>query len=207
MTGSPEPASAAMDWATLMNSPAIYIDVARLAACFDGRINVSLCERLRGTSRLQDRLSKIIADFYALAAPVAPEAVAPADQRVALTPRGRTGDLVRRAGAVYWAAAIANLVRAEEVRWLRDKLGEAPCTFALANRNLAGPPRKLEPVEGTDGLIAEDGMRCLAAWCQSQPQAVGHRVRLKSAAHPALDDGVQRPFDEIGPPIIRCVAL
>jgi hypothetical protein len=206
MTGPGEPASAAMDWATLMNSPAIYIDVARLAACFDGRISVSLCERLRGASRLQDRLSKIIGEFYALAAPVAPEAVAPADQRVALMPLGRTGDLVRCAGAVYWAAAIANLVRAEEVRWLRDKLGEVACTFALANRNLAGPPRRLEPVDGADGLIAEDGMRCLAAWCQSQPQAVGHRVRLKSAAHPVLDDAVQRPFDEIGPAIIRCVA-
>jgi hypothetical protein len=206
MTGRAEPASAAMDWATLMNSPAIYIDLARLAACFDGRISVSLCERLRGAGRLQDRLSKIISDFYALAAPVAPQALAPADQHVALLPLARIGDLVRRAGAVYWAAAIANMVRAEEVRWLRDKLGEGPCTFALANRNLAGPPRKLELVDGADGLVAEDGMRCLGAWCHSQPEAVGGRVRLKSAAHPALDDGVQRPFDQIGPAIIRCVA-
>jgi len=206
MTGSAEPASAAMDWATLMNSPAVYIDVARLAACFDGRISVALCERLRGANRLRDRLSKIISDFYALALPVAADAVAPADRHVALLPLGRIGALVRSAGAVYWAAAIANMVRAEEVRWLRDKLGEAPCTFALANRNLAGPPRKLELVDGTDGLIAEDGMRCLGAWCQSQPEAIGGRVRLKSAAHPALDDGVQGPFDEIGPAIIRCVA-
>jgi hypothetical protein len=206
MTGATESASAAMDWATLMNSPALYIDPARLAACFDGRISLSLCERLRGARRLQDRLSKIIGEFYTLAAPVAPAAVPPADQCVALLPPGRIGDLVRRAGAVYWAAAIANTVRAEEVRWLRDKLGEAACTLALANRNLAGPPTKLELVDGVDGLIAEDGMRCLGAWCHSQPQAVGHRVRLKSAAHPALDDGVQRPFGEIGPAIIRCVA-
>jgi hypothetical protein len=206
VTGPAEPAAAAIDWATLMNSPAIYIDVARLAACFDGRVSVSVCERLRGATRLQDRLSKIISDFYALAAPVAPEVVARADRQVALLPLARLGDLVRRAGAVYWAAAIANMVRAEEVRWLRDKLGEGPCTFALANRNLAGPPKKLELVEGAGGLIAEDGMRCLGAWCQSQPEAVGGRVRLKSAAHPALDDRVARPFDEIGPAIIRCAA-
>jgi hypothetical protein len=206
MMGPAEHVSTAMDWATLMNRPAIYTDLARFAACFDGRISISLCERLRGASRLEDRLSKIITDFYALAAPVAPELLGQVDQHVALLPVGRIGDLVRRAGVVYWAAAIANMVRAEEVRWLRDKLGETLCTFALANRNLAGPPRRLEPVDGADARIVEDGIRCLGAWCGSQPPAVGGRVRLKTAAHPALDDGVQGPFDEIGPAIIRCVA-
>jgi hypothetical protein len=201
-----ERAPTAMDWATLMNRPAIYIDPARLAACFHERISPSLCERLRATSRLQDRLSKIITDFYALAVPVAPEALGQVDQQVALLPVGRIGDLVRRAGVVYWAAAIANMVRAEEVKWLRGKLGEALCTFALANRHLAGPPRKLEPADAADVGIAEDGMRCLGAWCQSQPLAVGGRVRLKRCAHPALDDPVQRPFDDIGPAIIRCAA-
>jgi hypothetical protein len=195
-----------MDWATLMNRPAVYIDPTRLAACFGERISVSLCERLRGESRLQDRLSAIIGDFYALTAAVGPEAVGQLDQNVALLPVGRIGDVVRHAGAVYWAGAIANMVRAEEVRWLRDKLGEALCTFALANRKLSGPPRKLEPVDGAEARIAEDGMRCLGAWCQSQPEAVGRRVCLKSPAHPALDDRAQSPFDEIGPAIIRCAA-
>jgi hypothetical protein len=195
-----------MDWATLMNRPAAYIDVTRLAACFDARIDVRLCERLRGASRLQHRLSTIISEFYALAAPVGPQAVGQLDQNVALLPVGRIGDVVRRAGVVYWATAIANMVRAEEVRWLRDQLGEALCTFALANRNLSGPPRKLEPVDGADARITEDGMRCLGAWCQSQPEAVGGRVRLKSPAHAALDDRAQSPLDEIGPAIIRCAA-
>jgi hypothetical protein len=206
VTGPAERASTAMDWATLMNRPAAYIDLARLAACFDARISVPLCERLRGASRLEHRLSEIISDFYALAGPVAPETVGQVDQHVALLPVGRIDDLVRRAGAVYWATAIANMVRAEEVRWLRDKLGETLCAFALANRNLAGPPRKLEPVDDANARIAEDGLRCLAAWCQSQPEAIGGRVRLKSAAHPALDDRAPGPFDEIGPAIIRCAA-
>lgn len=207
MTGPAERASSAMDWATLMNKPAAYIDLTRLAACFGGGISVRLCERLRGASRLQNRLSAMISDFYALAAPVGPEAVDQLDQNVALLPVGRIGDVVRRAGAVYWANAIANVVRAEEVRRLRDQLGEALCAFALANRNLSGPPRKLEPVESADARIMEDGMRCLGAWCQSQPAAVGGRVRLKSPARPALDERAPRPFDEIGPAIIRCAAL
>jgi hypothetical protein len=195
-----------MDWATLMNRPTAYIDVTRLAACFDARIDIRLCERLRGASRLQDRLSAIIGDFYALAAPVGPQAVGQLDQNVALVPAGRIAEVIRRAGAVYWATAIANTVRAEEVRWLRDQLGEALCTFALANRKLSGPPKKLEPAEGADARIAEDGLRCLGAWCQSQPDAVGGRVRLRAPAHPALDERAQRPFDEIGPAIIRCAA-
>jgi len=206
VTATAKRATAAIDWATLMNRPAAYIDLTRLAACFDSRIDVGLCERMRDSSRLQDRLSAIISDFYALAAPVGPQAVSQLDQNVALLPVGRLGDVVRRAGAVYWATAIANMVRAEEVRWLRDQLGEALCTFALANRNLSGPPRKLEPADGADARIAEDGVRCLGAWCQSQPEAVGGRVRLKSPANPALDDRAQKPFDEIGPAIVRCAA-
>src|SRR5215470_11342398 len=156
-----------------MNRPAAYIDVSRLSACFDDRINLRVCERLHGASRLQERLSTIISEFYVLAMPVGPEAVSPIDQTIALLPVARIDDIVRRAGAVYWANAIANVVRAEEVRWLHNTLGQALCTFALANRNLAGSPGQLELQDGADAQIAEDGLRCLGAWCQSQPEAVG----------------------------------
>jgi hypothetical protein len=193
-----------LDWATLMNRPSAYIDATRLAACFEDRIVVRLCQRLQGASRLQDRLSATISAFYALAAPVGPDAVSPADQTVALLPAAGVRDVVRRAGAVYWANAIANAVRAEEVRWLRDRLGEAIHIFALENRLLSGPPEKLDTANGADARIVEDGFRCLAAWCQSQPAAIGGRVRLKSPASAALDEIVQSPFTDIGPAIIRC---
>ncbi len=195
-----------MDWAVLMNRPAAYVDLTRLAACFDAHINVRLCDRLLGASRLQDRLCAIISDFYALAAPIGPEAVSQLDQNIALLPIGRIGDVVRRAGAVYWADAIANVVRAEEVRLLHDRLGEPLCAFALANRKLSGPPGRLEPIDAADAQIAQDGLRCLGAWCQSQPEAIGGRVRLKCPASPALDEMAQKPFDDLGPAIIRCAA-
>jgi hypothetical protein len=206
MTATLNRAPDALDWATLMNRPSAYIDATRLAACFHGRVTVRLCERLQGASRLQDRLSAMIGAFYALAAPAGPDAVSPADQKVALLPAADVGDVVRRAGAVYWANAIANAVRSEEVRWLRDRLGEAIHIFALENRRLSGPPKKLDMAEGADARIVEDGVRCLAAWCQSQPAAIGGRVRLKSPASAALDEVVQPPFNEIGPAIIRCAA-
>jgi hypothetical protein len=196
-----------LDWPTLMNRPSVYIDVTRLAACFDGGVRVELCERLRAADRLQDRLSAMITEFYALAAPVSPQAASPADQKVALLTSGKTRELVRRAGAVYWANAIANAVRAEEVRWLRARLGEALYAFALANRQLSRASEKIDLTDEMDVQIAEDGMRCLGAWCQSQSEAIGERVRLKTPAGPALDDSADGPFKEIGPAIIRCAVV
>jgi hypothetical protein len=195
-----------MDWATLMNRPAAYVHPARLAACFDGRITVRLCGRLLSASRLEDKLSLIINKFYALPTPVAQDAVSPSDQKIALVPMGRISDLIRRAGAIYWANAIANALRAEEVRWLRDRLGVVPYTLALANRHLSRASGTLELTDEAEAQIEEDGVRCLAAWCRMQPAAVRGRILLKSPARPALDDGVLSPFDEIGPAIIRCAA-
>ena len=58
-------------------------------------------------------------------------------------------------------------------------------------------------VVAMDVQIAEDGMRCLGGWCQSQSAAISERVRLKTPASPALDDSADGPFKEIGPAIIR----
>lgn len=207
MTGPASHAPADLDWPTLMNRPIAYIDVSRLAACFGGGIRNALCERLRSAGRLQNRLSVMITEFYALAAPVGPEAANPADQKVALLTSGKTRELIRRAGAVYWANAIANAVRAEEVRWLRARLGEALYAFALANRQLSGASGKIDLTDEMDVRIEEDGMRCLGAWCRSQPDAIGQRVRLKSPANPALESGVNAPFSEIGPAIICRAAV
>jgi hypothetical protein len=206
MTAAGNRAPDPLDWATLMNRPSAYMHTTRLAACFDRRIGVRLCERLQGASRLQDRLSVMIVEFYGLAAPIGPDAVSPADQKIATLPAASISNVVRRAGAVYWANAIAGAVRAEEVRWLRDRLGEAIHTFALENRKLSGSPEKLDMADGGDTRIVEDGVRCLAAWCRSQPAAIGERVRLKSPPSLALDGAVQSPFNEIGPAIIRCAA-
>jgi len=201
-----------MDWATLMNRPAAYIDPARLAACFGGTVTTALCARLTATERLQERLSATIAEFYGLEAPVDLNTAAPDDRRVALTPPERSGDLARRAGAIFFANAIASAVRADDVRRLRTRLGEALYTFALANRDLSGPTRELVAGEGTDA-IEEQGLRCVAAWCRSQPPAIGARVRLKSPPSAAIDRletvidiGPAKTVIVIGPAIVRRAA-
>lgn len=200
-----EPDTPAAEWAALMASPAAYIDASRLAAVFGGAVSTALCERLRGCGRLHGRLSEMIGAFYALESPCGPQDVDDADRRIALLSAAETDEVVRRAGAVYWGNAIANMVRAEEVRTLRERLGESTYAFALAHRSLSGAARVLD-LAGAEERIAGDGLRCLAAWCETQPHPIGARVRLKHSANPALDEPVQSPFNDIGPAIIRCAA-
>lgn len=187
-----------------MRRPAAYIDASRLAVCFDHQFSAELCGRLKGADRLQDKLSTLINSRYALAAPVAPDAVDDVDRDIALSPVQRLADVMRRAGAIYWANAIANVLLAEKVSQLHQQLGEAVCAFALANRDLSGPRDELEPVAGAGARVTEDGERCFAAWCQSLPQAVAARVRLKLPPRLAFDAPVA--LAAIGPSIVRRAA-
>ena len=195
-----------LDWSTFMRRPAAFIDGARLATCFDSGLRLELCARLREASRLQDRLSTLIIKHYALPAPIAPEAVNEIDRKVALLPTQRLADLIRRSGAIYWGNAIANVVLADEVRLLHERLGEALCAFARAKRALSGPAVAFAPLVAAPARVMEDGRHCLAAWCQSQPEAVAARVRLKFPPSPDIDSAPPGPFAEIGPAIVRTAA-
>jgi len=183
-----------------------YIDAERLAACFDNAFNPGLCERLRGTHRLHDRVSELIDRRYALPVPIAEDAIEDDDRNIALLPAERLLDLIRRAGAIYWASAVANVVLAEEVRWLHEQLGEALCAFALANRDLSGPGETLEPLASAGERVMRDGERCFEAWCQSVPEAVAARVRLKLPATYGSGGDEAESLAAIGPSILRRTA-
>jgi hypothetical protein len=195
-----------MDWETFMRQPATYIDAGRLAVCFDNQFSAELCGRLQGVGRLRDKLSVLINTHYALAVPVEEGAVGDVDRNIALSPVERLVDVMRRAGAVYWANAIASVLLAERVSRLHEQLGEAVCAFALANRDLSGPGEVLEPLADAGARVTEDGERCFAAWCQSLSGAVAGRVRLKLPPREGLDGQPEMPFAEIGPSIIRRAA-
>lgn len=193
-----------MDWETLMTRPAAYIHPARLEVCFGGTVTAAACARLAAAARLQERLSAVIVAFYRLAAPVGPDAAMPADRRVAVLVPAATQELVRRAGAVYFANAIASAVRADDVRRLRARLGEALYAFAVTNRDLSGPARELVGGDGTAAL-EEHGLRCLSAWCRSQPEAIAARVRLKMPPA-AASDRLEAAVIDTGAAIVRRAA-
>jgi hypothetical protein len=190
-------------WDAFVTQPALYIEPSRLAVCFDGMVDSELCMRLKSSLRLEDRLSGLVHSRYGLAHTIAAEDVGDTDRSIALASSEQLAELVRRAGAIYWANSIANTVRAADAAAFDAALGETLCVVALANRDLSGPMQPLTPYDQLGARVMEDGFRCLGAWCKAQIPGVGRRVSLKLPPHPALDDAVNPPFDELGPAIVR----
>lgn len=203
MSIASESTRAAPGWDAFVTQPALYIEPSRLAVCFDGMVGPDLCARLRTSLRLEERLSGLVHSRYGLARAIAVEDVSDTDRLIALATPEQLAEVVRRAGAIYWANSIANTVRAADAAAFDAALGEALCVVALANRDLSGPMQPLTPYDRLGTRVMEDGLRCLGAWCKAQTAGVGTRVRLKLAPNPALDDTVKRPFDELGPAIVR----
>ena len=202
MSTASESTGADAGWDAFVTQPARYIEPSRLAVCFDGMLGAELCARLKASPRLEERLSGLVHSRYGLR-DITAAAVNDTDRSIALASPEQLAELVRRAGAIYWANSIANTIRAADAAAIDAALGEALCVVALANRDLAGPMQPLTPYDQLGARVMEDGLRCLGAWCKSQPAGVGLCVRLKLAPDPALDDAVKRPFDELGPAIMR----
>jgi hypothetical protein len=193
-------------WDAFVTQPARYIEPSRLAVCFDGMVDPELCARLKSSLRIEDRLSGLVYSRYGLARTIAAEDVSDTDRSIALASSEQLAELVRRAGAIYWANSIANTVRAADAAALDAALGETLCVVALANRDLSGPMQPLTPYDQLGARVMEDGLRCLGGWCKAQSRGVGRRVSLKLAPNPALDGAVNHPFDELGPAIVRRAA-
>ena len=203
MSTANESIGAGPGWDAFVTQPALYIEPSRLAVCFDGMVAPELCARLKTSLRLEQRLSGLVHSRYGLARAIAVEDVSDTDRLIALASPEQLAEVVRRAGAIYWANSIANTVRAADAAAFDAALGEALCVVALANRDLSGPMQPLTPYDRLGTRVMEDGLRCLGAWCKAQTAGVGTRVRLKLAPNPTLDDAVKRPFDELGPAIVR----
>ncbi|WKA30061.1 hypothetical protein [Bradyrhizobium roseum] len=206
MSTAPESTGVDAGWDAFVTRPALYIEPSRLAMCFDGMVDSELCARLKTSRRLEERLSRLVHSRYRLGRTVAAEDVGDIDRSIALASSEQLAELARRAGAIYWANSIANTVRAADAAAFDAALGETLCVVALANRDLSGPMQPLTPYDQLSARVMQDGLRCLGAWCRGQSPGVGLRVGLKLAPNPALDDAVNRPFDELGPAIIRRAA-
>jgi hypothetical protein len=193
------------EWRAFMMEPAVYVDSAYLHACFGDSLSAEFCDRLRTSPRLQDRLSTLIREHYGLEWTAA-ETCGEIDQAVALSSAERLAELALHSGAIYWSAAIANTVIAQDVEALGKELGDELCAFAMSHRDLAGPVRILESHDTLRSRIVEDGWRCLGAWRHLQPEGIAVRVRLKLSPTPAFDDHPLHPFDALGPSIVRRAA-
>jgi hypothetical protein len=203
MTVATEPDA---EWRAFMTEPAVYIDPERLARCFGGALPASLCGRMLAAPRLTDRLSQMIASHYRLPPPSTEDGVEAADRAIALTPVATLPEIASRAGAIWWAAAIANTVMARDVSALHDAIGEPLCSYAVKHRELAGPELPLSPFETLSERMTADGWRCFAAWCDSVDPAMGARTALKLPVLDALAGSLPEPLAKAGPAIIRRAA-
>ncbi|WP_048647047.1 hypothetical protein [Nitratireductor soli] len=188
--------------------PSVYADPAWLVSCFGDAISRETARRLLATKRLQGRLSRLLADQHRLPTSIAKGAPAmeEVDQAIAYASAEKLSEIAMKAGAVYWAATLARTISGREAAILRNELGAALCTLAVANKDLAGPEQPLEPLTRIRERIEADGWRCLVAWCEAVGQFVAARVRLKLPPQSPLAEPLVPCFATIGPLIVRRLA-
>jgi hypothetical protein len=203
MNASPEPD---MDWQNFMMEPALYIEPARFAACFQGAFSPSLCRKLQNSSRLRGRLSAVVQQHYQLGPWIDPEQVEEIDRDIAVAPVEDLAALAQRAGAIYWSSVIAGTVLAKAVTALHQQLGDELCSYAISQRDLAGPAQGLDPLDTVGDRIEADGWRCLSAWCASVAPGVGKRVLLRLPKDSIVDQPAPPEIAARGPAIIRRAA-
>jgi hypothetical protein len=165
------------DWDAFVENPAVHADASQLAACFGGAIAVQGCQFMLETPRLARRLSALLSSHFGLA-PLGDD-VADEDRRIALAPRREIEALAMRAGAICWSGSLAGAIGKEKVSAIHHQIGEELFAFALANRDLAPPPRPLEPVETIAARMHDDGWRCIAAWCDAVSEPLSAWMKLK----------------------------
>ncbi|PBB24209.1 MULTISPECIES: SctK family type III secretion system sorting platform protein [unclassified Mesorhizobium] len=201
MTGAGSEQAASPEWQAFISSLASYADAARLAECFDDAISEAACQRMLQSQRLHERLSKLLLDHYRLSC-ATDEPSDYVDRAIALSSGEELEDLALRSGAIYWAGNLAAAIDGREADALQTALGADLCTFAVANRDLAGPTRPLHPLEDIRGRVYADGLSCLGGWCQAMPRETGARVRIKLMPHEFVDR-TAKSFIEAGPAIVR----
>ena len=203
---APDAEDAVDNGAVFVQLPSTYADPAWLVSCFGGAISQEAGRRLLASRRLRKRLSHLLADQHQLPAADEVQVIDEADQPIAYASAEQLSEIAMKAGAIYWAATLARTISGREAAMLRNGLGSALCTLALANKDLAGPEQPLEPLVTIRERVEADGWRCLAAWRQAVGEPVTARLRLKLPPHSPLGEPPVAAFATIGPQIIRRLA-
>jgi YOP proteins translocation protein K (YscK) len=192
-------------WATFRSQPAAYAHPRRIKAAFANTIDEGVASKLAAERRFWDRLSVVLCEAYRLSDDTDDAPPSESAHRLILASSADLATWARRFGAVYWARAIAGVIESKAVVALKEALSDETYVVALAHRDLAGPERALPAPEQFDAAIASAGLRCLAAWCSTQPAWISQRIRLKVPDGTEFDEVVAAPFDEAGPRIVERV--
>lgn len=193
-------------WRTFLRLPCIHAHPARLAACFGGAIAPDLCAALQAEPRFAVRLTGVLEDVGLL--PPADDALhcVEVDRAIVVQAPQELMAAALRAGALYWADAIANVVLAPDVEQLRSSLDGALIAFGLANRAAGPQGLRFDDLSHAAEVVARDGWYSFLAWVAQLPAGVRARLVLKFEDGAIAPGPVPALFAEIGPGLYRQAA-
>ena len=165
--------------------PVAYVDPARIAAD-EPSLPAEAWRRLLATPRLSARLSQRILARYGLLGRELWD-FEPRRRRLALLDAAALRRIAVRAGALLHAAAISRIVLRERVLAVRALIGDDGHAFALRRAPFLSLPARLPEARDPAVVIERDGLSCLAAWLEREPEALAQRVRLRFPPGTALD--------------------
>lgn len=180
--------------------PCAWADPGRAAALLAPGLRQSTAQWLMTSPRTAARASRLLSERLGQGSL---DALEPADRGLALAPAAALRAVAAAAGAVWHAARVRNLLRAQEINALAAQHG--PDVRAAALRHAALSPRPdVVPGEELGDAVARDGARCIAAWIAALPAWAGDRIRLKwtDDAAPPADPALQAQATAI----VRAVA-
>lgn len=161
----------------MTGSPAEWAHPQRLAEWLGHGVDADLVVRISNVPRLVARCGRLINDRLG-------EASGSGMQRraLALDDLGLSG-LAQQAGLVWHARAIVTAIGGSQVRALVDLLGIGGRMLAIRHSALAPADQAVGPVATLPAAIHADGLQCLAAWSDAQPEPVGRRFALRLPCH------------------------
>ncbi|APF38713.1 hypothetical protein BOQ54_16440 [Chelatococcus daeguensis] len=193
-------------WCAFLRLPGGYAHPQRLAETLGGAMTPDLCAALQAEPRFAARLTALL-DTAGLVPPAgAALDCADVDRSIAVRGPHELTAAALRAGALYWADAIANVVLAPDVEALRRSLDGDLIAFGLANRAAGAQGLRFDDLTGAAEVVARDGWYSFLAWVAQLPAAVAGRLMLKFEDGAITPGPVPDPFGEIGPGLYRQAA-
>lgn len=167
-----------------IDHPARAVAPERLAALLGHGLSADTVSRIQGSRRGRDALDRLLVGRFGEL-----PALDPVQQHVAQLDRDGMTALSSDLGAIWHARAIASIVAGDLVRSLVDAIGADRRRLAFRARDTA--PDVGDLATATPASLAtavpQDGMACLAAWCEMQPAAFAARLRLRFPDDPRPD--------------------
>jgi len=193
-------------WRAFLRLPGAYAHPRRMAETFGGAMTPDLCAALQAEPRFAERLSAVLEDAGLVPPAGAGMDCTDVDRAIVVRPPHELTAAALRAGALYWADAIANVVLAPDVEILRGSLDADLIAFGLANRAAGPQGMRFGDLAGAAEVVARDGWYSFLGWVAQLPAAVTARLMLKFEDGTIVPGPVPAPFEEVGPELYRQAA-